>query len=169
MEEEWRAVVGWEGLYEVSSEGRVRSLDRLVTRKDGVIARYTGRVLRAGVNSSGRLTVRLSYEQHYQSFSVHRLMAEAFIPNPEGLPLVRHLNDKPLDLRLENLAWGTHSDNQYDRVRNGIYRNGRETQTHCKHGHELTPDNLYRIRGRETHRICKTCTKDRAREYRSRK
>lgn len=51
--------------------------------------------------------------------TIHRLVAEHFIPNPDNLPLVRHLNDIKTDNRVENLAWGTYSDNMWDRIKNG--------------------------------------------------
>lgn len=53
---------------------------------------------------------------------LHRLMAEAFIWNPDNLPVVRHLNDDPMDNDLDNLAWGTQQDNWYDSLRNGTAR-----------------------------------------------
>ena len=49
---------------------------------------------------------------------IHRILAQAFIPNPNNLPMVRHLNDNKLDWRLENLAWGTQQDNESDKLRN---------------------------------------------------
>lgn len=54
--------------------------------------------------------------------SQHRLIAECFIPNPKNLPIVRHLNDNPYDIRLSNLAWGTKSDNMNDAVKNGLLK-----------------------------------------------
>ena len=55
---------------------------------------------------------------------IHRILAQAFIPNPNNYPVVRHLNDNKNDWRLENLVWGTLSDNIQDCIKNGGYKNG---------------------------------------------
>ena len=136
MQEEWRPVAGWEDLYEVSSLGRVRSLDREGFTRGDSKRLYKGRVLKPyPMVRSGYLSVRLSQAGHPKKLKkVHRLVAEAFIPNPEGHPLVRHLNDQKEDNRRENLAWGTAKDNNQDRFRNG-YKPHRSS--HCKRGHAV--------------------------------
>lgn len=154
--EEWRPVVGWEGLYEVSSIGKVRSLDREVLSRTGKPFMRKGKALTQSM-TGGRYVVGLSRAGSSKTQMVHRLVAEAFLPNPKGHPLVRHLDDNPVRNVVENLAWGTHSDNQHDRVRNGIYVNHEMLKTHCKNGHELSEDNLYRVRTLPGHRRCRTC------------
>lgn len=67
----------------------------------------------------GHLGVCLSYGDHTEYRYIHRLVAQAFMPNPNKLPVVRHLNDRPYDNEIENLAWGTQRDNAYDSIRNG--------------------------------------------------
>lgn len=89
---------------------------------------------------------------------VHRLVLDAFV-GPQPDMVTRHLNGIRDDNRLTNLAWGTTSENQLDTITHG--RNPRLNKTHCKHGHELTPDNVrtgYNRNGRPT-RICKACIK----------
>lgn len=164
MTETWKSVEGYEGSYEVSDRGKVRSLPRTVTRSDGVVQFHAGRELSLKQNPSGRVIVQLSSHGKMTPFLVHRLVALAFLPNPENHPIVRHLNDVPNDNRVSNLAWGTYSENQIDRVRNGIYRNGRESRSHCIRGHELTPDNVYRSPGQPGTRNCRTCIRLRGRD-----
>lgn len=101
--------------------------------------------------------VGLSDKGKSRTTSVSRTVAKAFIPNPDGHPLVRHWDDNPLNNQVENLVWGTYSENQYDRVRNGIYVNREMLKTHCKNGHELLEENIYRISSNPTWRRCRIC------------
>ena len=151
MSERWSAISGFEGRYEVSSRGRVRSLAR--STRHG--RRIKGRVMRSN-RSTPYAMVTLCRDGRRSYHLVHRLMAEAFIPNPEGLPVVRHLNDDPRDNRLENLAWGTHSDNTQDILRNG--NNAFANRTHCLRGHSLNDPNL----ANQQERTCLACARARA-------
>lgn len=147
-DEIWRAVPGYEGAYEVSSEGRVRSLDRL----DAAGARRRGRELSARRVNHTHLMVTLRDGARHDVL-VHRLVLETFVgPSPDGTEAC-HWNDDPTDNRLENLRWDTRSANQFDSVRNGTHFLAR--RTHCSKGHEFTPDNTYR---RPTgRRACREC------------
>lgn len=157
MTEEWRPVAGWEGLYEVSSLGRVRSLDRVIrTKKSGGTTVRAGQELKPRiVNRYPRVALRNPKDSTQKYLFVHRLIAIAFIPNPHNLAIVRHLNDIPTDNRLDNIAWGTHSDNENDKVRNG--RSKQANQTHCKRGHPFTEENT-RITSKGR-RQCRACDK----------
>jgi len=81
----WKSISGYEGLYEVSSLGRVRSLDRLVDSSQGYKAKRSGRILKLGVNTSGYYHVALSYGGGIVMYRVSRLVAAAFIENPEPI------------------------------------------------------------------------------------
>jgi hypothetical protein len=123
--ERWLPVVGFEGLYEVSSLGRVRSLDRAITCADrwgGLCVRtLRGRVLAACPNSSGYLTVALGRGNGYR---IYRLVAAAFLgPCPEGQE-VRHGPGGQCDDRLVNLSYGTRSENHTDMIRDGTMLSG---------------------------------------------
>lgn len=141
---EWRAIAGYEGIYEVSDDAQVR---RISTAQGGRI-----KILRLRITSTGRQAVVLHRDGIRSDLLVHRLMAIAFIPNPENLPVVRHLDDVPLNNTLSNLAWGSHSDNSFDCLRNG--HNTMANKTTCKNGHPF--DRTYERNGR-TYRYCITC------------
>lgn len=100
-EEIWRPVVGYEGLYEVSSYGRVRSLDRYDSRN-----RFRkGRILKLSDNGRGYLIVGLHSNNKVKNFLVHRLVAEAFLPNPENLTEVNHKDEDKSNNCVDNLEW----------------------------------------------------------------
>ena len=164
LEEEWRPVVGWEGLYEVSNEGRVRSLDRVVPHATSGHLTLRGKILAPFRKPDMYWMVALTFGGKKRYATVHRLVAEAFIPNPDAFPVVRHADDNRDDNRVSNLAWGTYADNGNDAVRNG--RNFWRNKTHCVNGHEFTEENtLYDSEGR---RQCRICTNKRGKESRER-
>ena len=115
--ERWLPVVGAEGSYEVSSLGRVRSLDRTITvagddRRGSWLKPLKGRVLRPGRSSSGHLSVVLG--RATGSVHVHVMVLRAFVGEvPSGMEC-RHLDGDPSNNHLANLAWGTRGDNMRD-------------------------------------------------------
>jgi hypothetical protein len=122
--ETWRAVPGYEGLYEVSDHGRVRSLDREVLFKDGHVRRYKGRVLRASLNTKGRPCVGLTRDGKGRTLRVHCLVAAAFIgPRPEGYE-VCHNDGTRTNNHVSNLRYDTPKANQADRVEHGTHNRG---------------------------------------------
>ena len=110
-QEEWRPVVGYEGRYEVSNLGRVRSLDRLIYHKEtNTYHKVKGKVLSKCLDSKGYEFVCLGAGRSDQK-RVHRLIADAFIPNPEKKRFVDHINTDRTDNSLDNLRWVTCSEN----------------------------------------------------------
>lgn len=162
--EEWRPVVGYEGLYEVSSIGRVRSHERTVFFTDMRVRTWPATIRKTPL-SHGYPSVNLTdNDGNHRTRPVHRLVAEAFIgPILEGM-VVRHLNDVPTDNRLENLAIGTQSENILDCVRNGNHH--LRSMTHCRRGHEFTRDNTYMPPGTKS-RVCRKCAALRSRRYKA--
>lgn len=107
MKEEWRAVPGYEGLYEVSNMGRVRSLDRMVKGGKGSNRLANGIILKPYVSSNGYPTVSLNKDGKARVVKVHRLVAMAFIPNPNNLPMINHKDECKLNNCVDNLEWCT--------------------------------------------------------------
>ena len=105
ISEEWKAVPGFEGWYEVSSLGKVRSVDRVVNYKDSSKAQKKGKILRPKVGKHGYLEVILVMNGYRKTSRVHRLVATSFIANPNNLPSINHINEDKLDNRVENLEW----------------------------------------------------------------
>lgn len=112
MEEEWRAVEGYEGIYEVSNFGNVRSLERETSKKNSN-NKYTlkAKRLKLCANSDGYFNVRPHKNGRAKTVKVHRLVAKAFIPNPEGKLNVNHIDGNKTNNHVENLEWATHSEN----------------------------------------------------------
>lgn len=105
--EEWRNITGYEGLYQISNNGRVRSLDRTIVYKNGRKHCYKSVILKLQINKSGYLVVNLFRNKHL----IHRLVAEAFIPNPENKPCVGHWDCNKHNNSAENLYWCTQLEN----------------------------------------------------------
>lgn len=104
-DEAWLPIDGYEGYYEVSNLGRVRSLPRVVTMSNGVKRKTAGKILTLVRYGNGYQAVRLTRNNVPDSRSVHRLVAEAFIPNDEGLPEVNHKDENKHNNRADNLEW----------------------------------------------------------------
>lgn len=113
-EEIWKDVVGYEGLYQVSNLGNVKSLERVVKRfvRGKYISLYPvkEKLLKLYINSNGYISVGL-YNNGFNSFEVHRLVAQAFIPNPDNLPCVNHKDENPKNNNVKNLEWCTYQYN----------------------------------------------------------
>jgi NUMOD4 motif/HNH endonuclease len=151
--ERWLPVAGWEGLYEVSDIGRVRSLDHWVEHPGWVPYLKRGRFLTPRFDSNGYLGVHLHVGERNKHPHIQKLVMEAFVgPRPEGLEIC-HNDCVRTNNVLSNLRYDTHSNNCLDGVRNGINPNARKT--HCKYGHEFTPENTWR--GSGGRRVCRAC------------
>ena len=106
----WKPVVGYESLYECSNLGRIKSLNRKIIRKNGAQQTFKEKIL-TPIEVNNYLYVCLYKNGKYQRKYVHRIICEAFLPNPENKPCVDHKNCVRSDNRLSNLRWVTYQEN----------------------------------------------------------
>lgn len=129
----WKDIPGYEGSYQASNLGQIRSLDRVIYREDTKI-RLKGRTLKLHINDKGSLVVGLHLEGQSITRLIHRLILETFIgPSPDGMEIRRRSKGR-LDNSLENLCWGTRSENIQDRKRDG--RDGSKV-VYCSDGRKF--------------------------------
>jgi hypothetical protein len=123
--EVWKDIEGFEGYYEVSSHGRIRSVERdIVERNGNKIQHIKGRIRKQIMGTMGYYMLHLNKDVHYKSCFVHRLVAEAFIPNPENKPEVNHIDSVRHHNNVNNLEWVTHSENMKHSYNKGINTEG---------------------------------------------
>lgn len=117
MKEQWKDIEGFDGLYQVSTLGRVKRVEREIMQFNHQLQKeipiiYPKKYLKAEVLERGYRRVTLSVGNIQKKFAVHRLVAMAFLPNPEGKPHVHHKNHVSHDNRLVNLEWVTPIENE---------------------------------------------------------
>ena len=140
--EQWKDIEGYEGLYQVSSEGRVRSLPRTIVYSDGQIHYYDGCVLKQTDDKDGYKLVHLCSGGIRRNGKVHRLVAQAFIPNPNSLPEVNHKNEDKTLNTVENLEWCDKSHNMnWNNLSKRIGMKLRNHRSTSKAVVQMTPDN----------------------------
>lgn len=118
--EQWRPVVGYEALYEVSDAGRVRRTGAAIVTSNGQTRRYGPRFLKIQINKAGYAAVALSRNNVAVKIVVHQLVAEAFIgPRPRGME-VAHWDGRGANAHLGNLRYATPVENNGDKRRHGV-------------------------------------------------
>lgn len=152
--ETWKDVPGYEGYYQASDQGRIKSLDRRIPDRRTGAKTVSGRLLVPGSSNRPYLTVVLQRCGKRSTRKVHSVVAETFLgPRPKGYN-VCHRNGDGSDNRLSNLCYDTQSRNIRDSVVHGTHRNTRKS--HCKRGHLLSGYNVY-VHPANNSRVCRTC------------
>lgn len=104
---DWTPIAGYEGIYEVSRLGEIRSL----TRKDALGRTKQGQLMKQTPNEDGYLQIVLSRDSGQRTFKVHRIVGQTFIPNPEDKPEVNHIDEVKTNNTVDNLEWNTRKEN----------------------------------------------------------
>lgn len=121
MQEIWKDVKGYEGLYKACNLIKVMNV-------------RTGKILKPAKASNGYLTVALCKNGVQKTHTIHRIIAEAFIPNPDNKPCIDHINTDRTDNRIENLRWVTYKEQMENEL----------TKEHCKEAHKTETDNWFK-------------------------
>ena len=132
----WKDVEGYEGMYQVSSYGRVKSLAREVTDMFGTKMLEEKIVERS--DNCQYYMIALSKNNVKEHTSIHRLVAKTFIPNPENKPCVNHIDGNKHNNRVENLEWVTYSENSQHAIRTGLLK----PQKHKRQIDKLSPEEV---------------------------
>lgn len=134
MEEIWKDVKGYEGLYQVSNLGKVKSLPKVGSVKENILKNF--------IKDQGYLAVTVSKNDKRKTYLNHRLLAISFIPNPENKLEVNHKNGIKDDNRVDNLEWCTHSENIKHAYDNNLLIS-RKGESH--HNTKLSDQNISEI------------------------
>lgn len=119
MEEIWKDIPGYEGYYQISNLGRVKTLERILpnNRFKNVLCVHKEKIMKQNNDTKGYPAVTLRVNNVIKTLRVHRLVAQAFIPNPENKPQINHVNGVKTDYSIENLEWCNQSENNYHAYR----------------------------------------------------
>ena len=142
----WKDIEGYEGLYQVSNLGRVKSLG------NGNSNASKEKILKPGKNRENYLLVVLNKNGERRTCSVHRLVANAFIPNPNNKPCVDHVNTIRVDNRVDNIRWCTYkenSNNELTRKHNSELKKGEKHPMYGKHRSEETRQKISESKGKK--------------------
>ena len=120
MNEIWKSIMGYEGYYEVSNLGNVHSVDRIIVNKNGRKRFFNSKILKLLTNIDGYLVIQLNKNGKGKQFRVNRLVAHAFIPNPDNKLVVNHKDCNKKNNLSTNLEWNTVSENTQHAYDNGL-------------------------------------------------
>jgi hypothetical protein len=144
-EEIWKPVVGYEDLYDVSNLGRVKSLGREMDRKSKGVYFSDDRILKPFTSNNRRVRVRLSKKGKQMNYNIHRLVAFAFIPNPDYIKdklEINHIDGDPTNNKVSNLEWVTRSQNSMHAWKMGLNK-----KKIGKDHHRSIPINCFKLNG----------------------
>ena len=151
QQEIWKPIRGWEGFYEISNLGKVKSLDRWYFSKSGRHIHVKEKILKACCDSKGYPFVLLSKNSKTKTTYIHRLIAEHFIPNPTNKPEIDHIDTNPLNFSIKNLRWCTRKENCNNPItikhriisvnKEGVQE--KKIQSHIKSNSKVAPKKIY--------------------------
>jgi len=142
----WKDIVGYEGYYQVSNYGRIRTLDKISKNRWGEYLKR-GKMRKLYLTKHGYVQMDLSKFGRKKSFKVHRLLAIAFIPNPENKRCVNHIDGNKTNNHIDNLEWVTDSENVIHGFKIGLITRPLG-QDH--HGSKLTDKDVLYIRSEKS-------------------
>lgn len=116
----WKDIYGHVGSYQISNLGRVKSLPRSIIRSNGMKQTFKGKLLSLNTNEFGYKTIMLYNMNKYSCYKIHRLVAGAFLLNPENKSDVNHLDGVKSNNNINNLEWATRSENHYHAFNAGL-------------------------------------------------
>lgn len=144
----WKDIKGFEGYYQVSTDGQVRSLTRTITQSNGKVIVWKGRILKQTIaigkgRKDGYYVVNLRNGTKPHTKAVHLLVAHTFIDNPDHLPTVNHKDGNKLNNNVDNLEWMSYADNNIHALVNHLRkpRKGQRVMQFDKHGNYVATYN----------------------------
>ena len=119
--EVWKPIKGFEGLYEVSTLGRIKSCEKVIISKDGKVKHYKERILKPSSGKYGRNQYTLSKNGKKYPIRGYRIVAETFLENPFNLPEINHKDGNNLNDELDNLEWVTFQENTNHALKHNLF------------------------------------------------
>ena len=117
----WKDIKGYEGIYQISNLGNIKSLDHYIRQRNNNYKLYHGKTLKPYMTSTGYYKIDLHNGKKRKIMLIHRLIANAFIPNPDDLPEVNHIDGNKTNNNIDNLEWCTRSDNIKHSYKNKLH------------------------------------------------